>query len=300
MTATTKPQVADYVFTPGNDGFAENEAGQQLRTLHTEVEAKFQRFQSAWAGAFVASLFVHFPWLESMKIHISASQETGDEGETYRSEHLSISDVVSVPDSLLPEDVWDGEGFVEDSAGELLKSHIEEASSVFDLYSSFVDDGDFEDINVLVQRASIADLLANPEIRGTEAFVRLFPAYASRVLESPLPVSPGEPVVPQRIFKPVQISADWFPEDKSYPAFSDGQTWNGWAIPYFTHATGMELVADLPCLSYNVEKDAFITLDENEPDNEQEILFTAEVITVEGVDVKVYSIGGQSWCWDQA
>lgn len=100
-------------------------------------------------------------------------------------------------------------------------------------------------------------------------------------------------------FKAAGVSADWLPEGFTAPAFLNGKKWNGWAMPYFTLDAAKTLLPHMPSLSYSSEQDAFIAFEVEAPEGEQETLFQAETIQVDGAAVKVYAIGSGYWCWDE-
>lgn len=77
-------------------------------------------------------------------------------------------------------------------------------------------------------------------------------------------------------------------------AYSDGRCWNGWAMPYFPFESALALKEVMGGLRYDAGRDAFIL----EVRGEEPEDFVAEVIQVDGVDIKVYPIGAGSWCWD--
>lgn len=95
----------------------------------------------------------------------------------------------------------------------------------------------------------------------------------------------------------VEVEAEWLPEGQRFAAFSNGQRWNGWAVPYFELETGMRLCSLVPNLVYDKERDAFVWHDPDGPEDEQAV-FEAASIDVEGTVHKVYGIGAMYWTWD--
>ena len=92
------------------------------------------------------------------------------------------------------------------------------------------------------------------------------------------------------------VSAEWLPPGLTFAAYSKGQRWNGWAMPYFPAESAMALREHLPGLCYDATRDVFVDdSEENEPD---EVIFPAEEIIVDGKPVKVYAIGAGYWCWE--
>lgn len=79
--------------------------------------------------------------------------------------------------------------------------------------------------------------------------------------------------------------------DVNIEGLTYGNTWNGWACPYFTYENALKLGELMPdfFLKYDAETDSFKA---NSDDNDNEE-FTAEVID----GVKYYGVGNMSWCW---
>lgn len=84
------------------------------------------------------------------------------------------------------------------------------------------------------------------------------------------------------------FSMDCF--DENIEGFTYGNTWNGWACPYFTFDNAMKLTSLVPFnMWYHQEGDTFLTMSD-EIDNEE---FNAVIIDGQ----KYYAIGNCSWCW---
>ena len=84
--------------------------------------------------------------------------------------------------------------------------------------------------------------------------------------------------------------------DEVFDGFTQGETWNGWARPYFTFEQAKRIVeahqAQGGKASYDQAEDAFsFEMGENEVDS-----FPAE--TVEGR--KFYLVGAGCWIWEEA
>jgi hypothetical protein len=80
------------------------------------------------------------------------------------------------------------------------------------------------------------------------------------------------------------------------PGFHDGQTWNGWAMPFLTRETA-ERVAPLHDGVYDPALDAFRT-----PDGfGGEDLWPGQDITfADGTSAHVYPLGAGFWTWHRA
>jgi|LNFM01.1.fsa_nt_gb hypothetical protein len=110
----------------------------------------------------------------------------------------------------------------------------------------------------------------------------------------------------ERCFKPAtpaayavaQISAEWLPRGMRVPAYSNGMRWNGWAMPFFTKEAGLSLLQFMPGLSFDSNRDAFVSKDADMSDEEE--VFSAVTLVIEGLPIKTYDIGAGSWCWEFA
>ena len=99
------------------------------------------------------------------------------------------------------------------------------------------------------------------------------------------------------LFKEVLIQADHLPDGVKIKAYSNGRSWNGWAMPYFELDAGLELVKVLGGLSYDQEADVFVFNEEGLQSEDIE-RFNPHIIEVEGKCLKTYPIGTGSWCWE--
>ena len=114
----------------------------------------------------------------------------------------------------------------------------------------------------------------------------------------------------ERVFRPGHFALDI--GQGPYPGYTDGDSWNGWATPYFElevarriaedYARTPELVRvpDVDPGDYRAEydkaEDAFLFY---EPINDDEVYYYAQSITVDGRDVNVYAIGTYEWTWEE-
>ncbi|MDZ7855757.1 hypothetical protein [Sphaerotilus sp.] len=106
MSSITPAPAADYRL--GASGQIElTEEGEAVVRAFREAEAAFDALEPSWAGAYLASLFVRHPWLQSLRIALRASAEYDDQGGSYRSISNSVSAVSSIPGAALPEDLTD-------------------------------------------------------------------------------------------------------------------------------------------------------------------------------------------------
>jgi len=98
-------------------------------------------------------------------------------------------------------------------------------------------------------------------------------------------------------WKSIQVFAEW--TEKSYQAWTTGQHWNGWEMPFFEFDEAMRYAQDAGNTVYDPERDAFITTHEGSEDEPG--VDEATIIFVRGRGaLKVYPIGAGSWTWSQA
>lgn len=89
-----------------------------------------------------------------------------------------------------------------------------------------------------------------------------------------------------------------------YPGYTYGETWDGWAQPYFTKAVAEQIVAlwnadpaSEMSGTYDAETDTYTLCDPlsgMEPET-----FTGEAHLVDGRPMQLYPIGAGLWVWDE-
>jgi hypothetical protein len=111
------------------------------------------------------------------------------------------------------------------------------------------------------------------------------------------------------IFRRGYFRGDWLPGDEQFEGWTTGETWNGWALPYFEFEESRRyaelqtrLAAEHPewrlgTVSYDVEADAFVVANVDEPGDPE--VWPAEEIEVDGEVRKVYGLGAGFWTWEQ-
>jgi hypothetical protein len=106
---------------------------------------------------------------------------------------------------------------------------------------------------------------------------------------------------PFSALKPVRITADWFEPGVSVAAYSAGELWNGWAVPYFTHEAVLELMKLMPDMpmEYVVNKDAFVSRLVGVPEEDSEMVVPGEFCDTVNGRKKLYPVGAWNWCWDE-
>lgn len=93
--------------------------------------------------------------------------------------------------------------------------------------------------------------------------------------------------------------------DAIFAGYTDDDTWNGWACPYFEKSEAERVLqaskANHYVWSYDAEQDAFIVRSEDDPEDYEPEVFQAVNRNVEGSgETKVYGIGAYSWIWELA
>jgi len=83
--------------------------------------------------------------------------------------------------------------------------------------------------------------------------------------------------------------------DNNFEGFTNGETWNGWACPYFTFQEAQKIVdahrKTGQNAQYDEDSEAFLF----EVQNEEEFYLP---LNVEGRNL--YSIGYSSWIWEES
>lgn len=90
--------------------------------------------------------------------------------------------------------------------------------------------------------------------------------------------------------------------ENAYVGYTDGSKWNGWATPYFTYLTALEVMYDYnecageEIMKYDPIYDQFYILDKES--KELKVWKGKQYATEEGI-VCLYGIGAYSWVWDE-
>lgn len=90
--------------------------------------------------------------------------------------------------------------------------------------------------------------------------------------------------------------------ENAYVGYTDGSKWNGWATPYFTYLTALEVMYDYnedageEIMKYDPIYDQFYILDKES--GELKVWKGKQYATEEGI-VCLYGIGAYSWVWDE-
>lgn len=169
---------ADYVVNAEGDVRQNDRVRPLVDKIH-EMDKARDLIDAAWCGARIAGLFKKHDWLESFTLNLDACSEGDDHGGFYRSVSLHVRDPKHRDGKQAPQEVMESGMFDEDSAADLLEQELQDDEH--SIYAAFVDDGEYVDLSMEVQRREISDLLGEPQVSGREAFKRLFPEYDSLI-----------------------------------------------------------------------------------------------------------------------
>lgn len=90
-------------------------------------------------------------------------------------------------------------------------------------------------------------------------------------------------------------------EGQSFTGWTTGETWNGWATPYFEFEQAEKITAALgkDCGRFDPAADAFITRESCDMGVGESETWTALSIETPDGTKKVYAIGAYGWCWQE-
>lgn len=102
-------------------------------------------------------------------------------------------------------------------------------------------------------------------------------------------------------FQRARFSIDSLPET-TFEGFTAGETWNGWACPYFMNDEAIVVLKDCENNGYrwfyDSGADAFVVSHAEDPEDFEPERFEAIRITLDNEDIVVYGIGAYSWTWE--
>lgn len=91
-------------------------------------------------------------------------------------------------------------------------------------------------------------------------------------------------------------------ENAEFEGFTDGDSWNGWACPYFTNQTAKTILkaSEINGYSwrYDAAADAFLVSHIDDPESFEPERFESVNINVDGSNIVVYPVGAYSWIWE--
>jgi hypothetical protein len=166
-----------------------NSEATSLQAQFDIVKEAHDKMLATYAAAILIKMLVCNPWLQSATLEFEPSSEYDDQGGTFRSINVTVTDVECVPDVELPDELQDDGDFRADWAADRLRDDLENNCDTSRIYSSLMDDWDFSDLTVKIDRSKVADLLADPSaISSLEAFRALLPEHLHRIGEQPVEV----------------------------------------------------------------------------------------------------------------
>ncbi|MDE2300272.1 MAG: hypothetical protein KGK18_19150 [Burkholderiales bacterium] len=176
MNTIDTPEAADYTLN-GAGRVVLNDAGSAVVAAFRQAETAYDTLQQSWAGACLASLFLRHPWLQSLRITLSASAEYNDQGGSYRSVSNSVTQVLAVAEASLPDSLVDEGVFDDISAISEIEQDLEDFDH--DLYLSISNAPDeYGDLVFDLNRSAIALLLQAGTVSGAKAYRAWFPTPA--------------------------------------------------------------------------------------------------------------------------
>lgn len=174
MSNENLKQSADYTIDNAGNLHG-NEPLLALRKQVEELRVAEEMMNAAFCGALIFSLFKRHAWLDRLEVDLSSTAEYDDDGGSYRSARLQVSQVdvrdgMSVPDHVLELDS-SSPLCVEDAIADSLEDYAG------DFYAALRDDGDHSEFSLSFARVHVSDLFNEPTVSAREAFVRLLPEY---------------------------------------------------------------------------------------------------------------------------
>ena len=158
-----------------------NDAAAEYNAMFNVLDSCRGHWNASFAGACLVQLFRTAPWLEAFTLDLSAESEYDDQGGSYRCVNLRAPNAQARSGAELPDFVQgDDAKLCEDLAGEWIEELFED--SVPEIYSAFVGDDGYDDVEFIVRRETIAHLIESSEpVSGKRIFELLFPDYAWRL-----------------------------------------------------------------------------------------------------------------------
>jgi len=87
--------------------------------------------------------------------------------------------------------------------------------------------------------------------------------------------------------------------EETFSGYTDGDTWNGFACPYFLYDEAVRLLEVFGNRwKFDETRDAFLVWVVGAQENDEPEVFESIKIQVNGEDIKTYAIGAYSWVWD--
>jgi hypothetical protein len=89
----------------------------------------------------------------------------------------------------------------------------------------------------------------------------------------------------------------------NFEGFTNGDSWNGWACPYFERAIAQTVleasVANGYVWSYDAERDSFVVRSADDPEDYEPEEFQGVTVEIDGEALKLYPVGAYAWIWEE-
>jgi hypothetical protein len=88
----------------------------------------------------------------------------------------------------------------------------------------------------------------------------------------------------------------------SFAGYTNGDTWNGWACPYFLRPVAEAVLGAAEAngyfWTYDVTRDVFSVRNQEDPAEYESEEYVGTDIVADGETCHVYGIGAYSWIWE--
>jgi hypothetical protein len=89
--------------------------------------------------------------------------------------------------------------------------------------------------------------------------------------------------------------------DVVFQGYTNGDTWNGWACPYFEKAEAERVLraSEVNRYLWTYTENGFSVQNQDDPEGyESEVFEALKIATEDGSELTVYAIGAYSWIWE--
>lgn len=102
----------------------------------------------------------------------------------------------------------------------------------------------------------------------------------------------------EAVFKPQDFRIDL--SEEVFHGYSDGDTWNGFACPYFDYNEAVRVLNTLGNKwEYNEEQKVFTVFDLDDDEGESDpVEYEMVELFIDGICKEAYGIGAYFWIWD--
>ena len=161
---------AGVTLTHGVEALREVER-QVAELLHTEAQSR--------VGARLVELAHRYPFVAKVTLELSVSGEYDDSGGTFAGIRLFGQDVEFKTQP--PPELSDGDDLALEDLCATMAEGLSEGGNLDEFYLARGRDfNDYEDLTIVVDFATIAELMGSEKISGKEAYGKLFPAVKKK------------------------------------------------------------------------------------------------------------------------